>query len=204
MVKKTFEHEFDSNIGGQAISSDENELIVTTAFPENAIYLFNIKQKKLIKKINNESSQRPLIRFSFNEVKKLILSGKPYVKQEIPEMDYSKLGPFDQLMNKGYLCRENRQFEKGIEFFQKAMKIKTTGSLLKGIGYCYMGLGKFDEAISFFQKAMEASPYQRKMLPKYIELCKIKKKSFEECTQDEIDKIYLKAENRDLKKERNL
>jgi tetratricopeptide (TPR) repeat protein len=200
--EKTFEHKFGSNIGGQSISNDGDELIITTCFPENAIYLFDIKQKKLIKKVNNETAHRPLIKFNFNDAKKLILSGRPYVKQEIPEIDYSKLSPFDQLMHQGYLCRDNGKFEKGIEFFKKAMDIKTTGSLLKGMGYCYMGLGKFDEAIKYFQKAMETSPQQRKMLPKYIELCKRRKKSFDECTQDEIDDIYLKVEGRDLKKER--
>jgi len=101
---------------------------------------------------------------------------------------------FEDLMEKGYEYRTNGKFKDGINSFLKAMEIKTTGSLLKGLGYCYMGLKNFDEAIKFFEKAIEVSSYQKKMLPKYIELCRMQKRSFNECTQDEINEIYLKAE----------
>ncbi|MBI2667634.1 tetratricopeptide repeat protein [Candidatus Woesearchaeota archaeon] len=201
--KKLFEKKFSSNIGGQAISDDGTEIIVTTANPENTIYLFSIRDKKLVKKAKNSLSKKPLINFDFNEVKELVLKEQPYIQLKKQKTIKKKLSPFEELMNKGYLCKESGKFQKGIEYFKEAMKIKTTGSLLKGVGYCYMGLGNFKEAINFFEKAMEISPYQKKMLPKYIELCRRKKKSFDDCTQEEIDEIYLKAENRDLKKERS-
>jgi len=200
--KKLFEHKFDSNIGGQEISDDGEEVIITTCFPENAIYLFNLTKKELTKKINNTTKQRPLINFKFKEIKELVLNEEPYSKPKESKRK-EELSPFEELMDKGYECRNSGKFKKGIDYFKEAMKIKTTGSLLKGIAYCYQGLGDFKEAIKFFEKAMEISPYQRKMLPKYIELCKRKKKSFDECSQDEIESIYLKAEGRDLKKERN-
>jgi len=70
--KKLSEHKFDYNIGGQAISETGKEIIVTTCFPDNSIYLFNVLNQKLIKKAKNTSSQKPLSNFKFEEVKKLI------------------------------------------------------------------------------------------------------------------------------------
>ena len=70
--KKVFEQKFESNIGGQDISQDGKELIITTCNPDNSIYLFDIEENKLIKKIKNTTSQRPLTTFSFNEIRALI------------------------------------------------------------------------------------------------------------------------------------
>jgi hypothetical protein len=176
--KKVGEFVFDSNTCGSDISNDAKELIITTAFPENAIYLFDTKNKKLIKKINNTTPNRPLTKFDFDDIKKIVLKERKYFKKEFVEKE-DRLNPFEELLIKGYQCRNEGKFEKGIKYFMKAIRIKKTGSLLKGIGYCYMGLGKFEKAIKFFKEAMEISPYQRTLLPKYIELCKKKKKGFE-------------------------
>ena len=70
--KKLSEHKFDYNIGGQAISETGKEIIVTTCFPDNSIYLFDVLSQKLIKKAKNTSSQKPLSNFKFKEAKKLI------------------------------------------------------------------------------------------------------------------------------------
>ncbi len=70
--KKVFEHKFNSNMGGQDISPDGKEVIVTTCNPDNSIYLFNIENNKLVEKVKNTTSQRPLTTFSFNEIRKLI------------------------------------------------------------------------------------------------------------------------------------
>lgn len=70
--KKVFEHKFNANIGGQDISSNEDELIITTCNPDNSIYLFDIKAKRLVKRLKNNTSQRPLTTFSFNEIRELI------------------------------------------------------------------------------------------------------------------------------------
>jgi len=200
--KKLLRYKFsDSNIGGQEMSEDGKEIIVTTCNPEDAIYLFDLIKQKLVKKVNNPSKWHPLTEFKFTEAKKMVLDEESYKKKEYKKKK-EEPNTFGWFMDKAYECRNSGKFKKGIDYFKKAMKIKTTGSLLKGLGYCYQELGKFDEAIKYFKKAMETSKYQRDMLPKYIEMCKIKRKNFNECTQEEIDKIYLKTENRDLKKER--
>jgi WD40 repeat protein len=67
-----FEHKFNANVGGQDISPDGIEVIVTTCNPDNSIYLFNIEDNKLVKKIKNNTSQKPLTTFSFNEIRNLI------------------------------------------------------------------------------------------------------------------------------------
>lgn len=70
--KKVFEQIFESNIGGQDISHDGKELIITTCNPDNSIYLFDINNKKLLKKIKNNTSQKPLVNFVFSEIRNII------------------------------------------------------------------------------------------------------------------------------------
>lgn len=70
--KKTFEHKFNANVGGQDISPDGKEVIVTTCNPDNSIYLFSVEDNKLVKKVKNNTSQKPLTTFSFNDIRYLI------------------------------------------------------------------------------------------------------------------------------------
>ena len=69
--KKLFEYEFGCNIGGQALSDDEEELIISTCFPENSVYLFDVTIPKLVNKIKNKTSQKPLVDFNFKEIRNL-------------------------------------------------------------------------------------------------------------------------------------
>ena len=70
--KKLAEYAFNGDVVGQAISKNGKELIITTRFPENAIYLFDIANKKLVKKIINATQQKPLVDFEFERVRGLL------------------------------------------------------------------------------------------------------------------------------------
>ena len=115
---KVFEQEFNSNISGQDASNDGGEIILTTAFPENSIYLFSLNENELVRKINNTTSQRPLSRFDFDEVKGLVLKEKSYVQPKRYQVARDKLSSSEELVKKGYPYKQWR-LTKRIDYFKK-------------------------------------------------------------------------------------
>ncbi len=78
--KILFKKKFESSTKELIISKDENELIIFTCSPEFAVYLFSIKEKKLIKKINKETLKKYLVYSNFKNIKKIIMKERSYTK----------------------------------------------------------------------------------------------------------------------------
>lgn len=78
-----FKYPFPNLLGCCIQSEDEKELIVASAFPENALYLFDLISFKLVKIVNSPYSQ-VLTEIDFTHIKKQIEKLEPYKKIVYP------------------------------------------------------------------------------------------------------------------------
>ncbi len=200
--KKLMEFGFNSNIGGQEISKDGSEIIITTCFPENAIYLFNIKYGKLIKKVENNTSKKPVINFNFEEIKRYVIKSEKFNQKEydlqilkkeqeikenkerieslkkkrISDLNYEEIVEIGRIYAGNYY--ENfGEPKKALGYLLEALRIrknKPQASVLKLLASCYEKLGSFNQAIEYYELALKRYPQFRKFssIPDHIKFCK--------------------------------
>lgn len=200
--KCVFEYSFNSNIGGQAISKEGNELIITTCFPENAIYLFNLETNKLVKKIKNNASNKPLVNFNFKEVYKSLMEGDKFNQEEYDkkvtneqeklEEENERIGQlkrkkieslkYEDLVTLGSLYLgdfygNDGQPEISLKYFTHALEIreKPQPYVLKSMGFCYEKIKNYKEAIKFYELALKQYPqYKKSVVVDHLEFCNLK------------------------------
>lgn len=200
---KTFENIFNSNIGEQSISKDETEFIVTTCFPENAIYLFDVKNKNLVKKVNNNLPQRPLLRFNFDKIKKYIVENKEFddiayeqerlkhekeaeeekqrieslKKKTISELTYDEIVLIGSLYAGDFYDNKGEP-DKALLYFHRAIELKSEKPqpyVLKLIGFCYEKIKDYKNAIKYYEESINRYPqYKKSVVVDHIEFCNLK------------------------------
>lgn len=201
--KKLMEYQFNSNIGGQEISRDGKEIIITTCFPENAIYLFDIQKARLIKKVENNTSKRPLVNFRFDEIKKYIVKTEPFnqeqyelqkqkEKQEVEE-DKKRIESlkkkritdlnYDELVEIGSIYAGDfygnfGEPKKALNYLLKAIELKREKPqpyVLKMIGFCYEKIKDYKTAIKYYKEALNRyPPYKKSIVVDHLEFCNLK------------------------------
>lgn len=201
--KRVFELKFDSNIGGQGISDDGEEGIITTCFPENAIYLFNLEKNKLVKKVENTTKDRPLVNFNFNTIKDFI-NKSPEFNQEDYDLQKKKEETESEeeqeriksLKKKNILDLNHDELvmvasEYAGDFYgnfgepQKALKYilgaielkkdKPQPYVLKLAGFCYEKIENYEEAIKYYNWSIERYPqYKKSVVIDHIDFCNLK------------------------------
>jgi len=197
-----FEYSFNSNIGGQAISKEGDELIITTCFPENAIYLFNLEENKLVKKIKNNTSNKPLVNFNFKDVYKSLMEGDEFNQGEydrkisneqkrleeenerIEQLKRKKIESlkYEDLVTLGSLYLGDFYGNDGqpvtaLKYFTRALEVKEKPQpyVLKSIGFCYEKNKNYNEAIKFYELALKQYPqYKKSVVVDHLEFCNLK------------------------------
>lgn len=201
--KKLSEYKFNSNIGGQEISKDDSEVIITTCFPENAIYLFSIKDGKLIKKIENKTSKKPLINFDFEKIKEYMIKSDKFNQEEYDTKKLREEQKIQEDKEKIELLKKkkinNMNYEeivemgsiyvgdfygnfgepkKALEYLLRAIELrkeKPQPYILKLIGFCCEKLENYKEAIKFYELALKQYPqYKNSVIIDHLEFCKLK------------------------------
>lgn len=98
--EEVYEYLFSSNAWFGLISNDESEFILVTSFPKDAIYLFSIKENKLIKNVKNEILKTPLNfhKIDFDKIKNYIITGD-YEAEEISKKPNYLSSEWEDLKN---------------------------------------------------------------------------------------------------------
>ena len=83
---------------------------------------------------------------------------------------------YETLHNIGYCYAKQKQFDKALEYFNKALAIKKNILTLHSIALVYVHEKKYEEALEYCDKALELSPDFRECLnDKYIIYMELKK-----------------------------
>lgn len=201
--KKLMEYKFNSNIGSQEISKDSSEVIITTCFPENAIYLFDIKEGKLIKKVENNTSKRPLVDFDFEEIKRYVVRSEKFNQEEydlnrqkeeqeiredkerIESLKKKKINDlsYEEIVEIGSIYAGNfyenfGEPEKALEYLLKAIELKKEKPqpyVLKLMGFCYEKIKDYKNAIKYYEESLSRYPqYKKSVVVDHIEFCNLK------------------------------
>lgn len=201
--EKLFEEKFSSNIGGQNISKEGKEIIITTCFPENALYLFGVKEKKLLKKVENNTQQRPLTTFNFNNIKNYIIQS-PEFNQEAYDLQKQKEGKkiqeekerieslkkkkisdlnYEELVELGSIYAGDfygnfGEPGKALKYIIRAIELKKEKPqpyVLKLAGFCYEKLEDYKNAIKYYGQSLKRYPqYKKSVVIDHLEFCKLK------------------------------
>lgn len=65
---------------------------------------------------------------------------------------------FDDLLETGQFYLLNKNYEKAIEVFFKALKIKEDAIIYYQLGMAYEGLNQIDKAKKMYRKSLELNP----------------------------------------------
>ncbi|MCX6818527.1 MAG: tetratricopeptide repeat protein [Candidatus Aenigmarchaeota archaeon] len=200
---KLMEFTFNSNIGGQEISKDGNEVIITTCFPENAIYLFSIKEGKLIKKVKNNTPKRPIINFNFEEIKRYVVKSDKFNQEEydiqklregqkiqedkerieslkkkkINDLSYQEIVEIGSIYA-GDFYENFGEPKKALYYLLKAIELKKEKPqhyVLKSIGFCYEKIKDYKNAIKYYEEFINRYPqYKKDVVVDHLEFCNLK------------------------------
>ena len=103
----------------------------------------------------------------------LTLKNFPRVREILIPFAETKKESFELFFCLGSASQEMSEFKEAISYYQKALKLKGTITLiLNAIGECYLQLGEIELALVAFEKSLETDPSQENIRKKIEDLKK--------------------------------
>ncbi|MFC2157045.1 GWxTD domain-containing protein [Acidobacteriota bacterium] len=103
----------------------------------------------------------------------LTLENYPRVREILVPFAEAKKESFELFFCLGKSSQELSQFEEAITYYQKALTLKGSITLiLNSIGECYLQLGENEQALKAFEKSLETDPSQESIRKKIDDLKK--------------------------------